>query len=161
MWIHKKLWEILKEELKYQTMLPVPETCIYRSRSSWDLTWINNEFTFWKISVQGCIFITPTSFYFYGGGNDTLSVALPGKSHRPERDTVGYGHRIIQGNSDLRLGDFSTKLSLSCSQEKEMALLQCSCIEDPRDGEPGRLHPMGVAESGTTDGWQQQQQHAE
>ena len=33
--------------------------------------------------------------------------------------------------------------SLSCFGEENGNLLQCSCLENPRDGEPGRLPSMG------------------
>ena len=33
--------------------------------------------------------------------------------------------------------------SLACFGEGNGNLLQCSCLENPRDGEPGGLPPMG------------------
>ena len=34
--------------------------------------------------------------------------------------------------------------SLSCTGEGNGNLLQCSCLENPRDGEPGELPSMGL-----------------
>ena len=48
--------------------------------------------------------------------------------------------------------------SLACIGEGNGNPLQCSCLENPRDGEPGGLPSMGRAESDTTEAMQQQQQ---
>ena len=37
----------------------------------------------------------------------------------------------------------STQVSLSCIGEGNGNPLQCSCLENPRDGEPGGLPSMG------------------
>ena len=37
--------------------------------------------------------------------------------------------------------------SLSCTGEGSGNLLQCSCLENPRDGKPGGLPSMGHTES--------------
>ena len=39
--------------------------------------------------------------------------------------------------------DWATSLSLSCIGEGNGNPLQCSCLENPRDGEPGGLPSMG------------------
>ena len=48
--------------------------------------------------------------------------------------------------------------SLSCIGEGNGNPLQCSCLENPRDGKPGGLPSMGRTESDTTEVTQQQQQ---
>ena len=42
-------------------------------------------------------------------------------------------------------------LSLSCIGEGNGNPLQCSCLENPRDGKPGGLRSMGRMESDTTE----------
>ena len=41
--------------------------------------------------------------------------------------------------------------SLSCIGERNGNPLQCSCLENPRDGEPGGLPSKGRTESDTTE----------
>ena len=48
--------------------------------------------------------------------------------------------------------------SPSCIGEGNGNPLQCSCLENPRDGKPGGLPSMGCTESDTTEATQQQQQ---
>ena len=66
-------------------------------------------------------------------------VLLPGKSH---------GWRSLEGCSPwgLRGSDMTEQLhfhfSLSCIGEGNGNPLQCSCLENPRDGEPGGLLSM-------------------
>ena len=45
--------------------------------------------------------------------------------------------------------------SLSCTGEGNGNPLQCSCLENPRDGEPGGLPSMGVTQS-----WTRLKQHS-
>ena len=47
--------------------------------------------------------------------------------------------------------------SLSCIGEGNGNPLQCSCLENPRDGKPGGLPPMGRTESHRTEATSQQQ----
>ena len=67
-------------------------------------------------------------------------VPLPGKSH---------GRRSLVGCSPWgrKESDMTERLafhfSLSCIGEGNGNPLQCSCLENPRDGEPGGLPPMG------------------
>ena len=67
-------------------------------------------------------------------------VLLPGKSH---------GWRSLEGCSPWdRWGSDTTEqlhfhFSLSCIGEGNGNPLQCSCLENPRDGEPGGLPSMG------------------
>jgi len=73
-------------------------------------------------------------------------VLLPGKSH---------GWRSLEGCSLLgRWGLDTTELlhfhfSLSCIGEGNGNPLQCSCLENPRDGEAWRAAVYGVAQSRT------------
>ena len=68
-------------------------------------------------------------------------VLLPGKSH---------GRRSLEGCSPWgRWGSDTTEqlhfhFSLSCIGEGNGNPLQCSCLENPRDGEPGGLPSMGL-----------------
>ena len=41
--------------------------------------------------------------------------------------------------------------SLSCIREGNDIPLQCSCLENPREGEPGGCHLGGLTESDTTE----------
>jgi len=43
------------------------------------------------------------------------------------------------------------RFSLSCIGEGNGNPLQCSCLENPRDGKPGELLSMGRTESDTTE----------
>ena len=67
-------------------------------------------------------------------------VPLPGKSH---------GRRSLVGCSPWGRYESDTTewlhfhFSLSCIREGNGNPLQCSCLENPRDGEPGRLPSMG------------------
>ena len=76
----------------------------------------------------------------------THSVLLPGKSH---------GRRSLVGCSPWGIGELDTTarfhfhFSLSCIGEGNGNPLQCSCLENPRDGEPGGLPSMGVSQSRT------------
>ena len=65
-------------------------------------------------------------------------VLLPGKSHG-QRSLVGYSP---WGCEEL---DTTKRLhfSLSWTGEGNDNPLQCSCLENPRDGEPGGLPSMG------------------
>ena len=68
-------------------------------------------------------------------------VLLPGKSH---------GWRSLVGSSPWGREESDTTkrphfhFSLSCIGEGNGNPLQCSCLENPRDGEPGGLPSMGL-----------------
>ena len=67
-------------------------------------------------------------------------VLLAGKSHE-QRSLVGYspwGHEESDTTEQLHF-----HFSLSCIGEGNGNPLQCSCLENPRDGEPGGLLSMG------------------
>ena len=68
-------------------------------------------------------------------------VLLPGKSHG-RRSLVGCspgGHEELDTTERLHV-----HFSLSCIGEGNGNPLQCSCLENPRDGEPGGLPSMGL-----------------
>ena len=76
-----------------------------------------------------------------GEGDGTpLQYSWPGKSH---------GQRSLAGCSPWggKESDTTERLpfhfSLSCIGEGNGNPLQCSCLENPRDGEPGGLSSMG------------------
>ena len=67
-------------------------------------------------------------------------VLLPGKSHG-QRSLVGcspWGHKESDMTEQLHF-----QFSLSCIGEGNGNPLQCSCLENPRDGKPGGLPSMG------------------
>ena len=67
---------------------------------------------------------------------------------------------MLQSMGLLRVGhDWVT--SLSCIGEGNGNPLQCSCLENPRDGGSWWAAIYGVIQSDRTEGTQQQQQHAE
>ena len=73
-------------------------------------------------------------------------VLLPGKSHR-WRSLVGYspwGHTESDTTERLHF-----HFSLSCTGEGNGNPLQCSCLENPRDGGAWRTAVYGVAQSRT------------
>ena len=63
--------------------------------------------------------------------------------------------------SQTRLSDFTLAFhfgfSLSCAGEGKGNPLQCSCLENPRDGGAWWAAVYGVAQSDTTEATQQQQ----
>ena len=68
-------------------------------------------------------------------------VLLPGKSHG-RRSLVGcspWGREELDTTERLHF-----HFSLSCIGEGNGKPLQCSCLENPRDGEPGGLPSMGL-----------------
>ena len=82
-----------------------------------------------------------------------IPVLLPGKSH---------GQRSLVGCClwDRIESDMTERLhfSLSCIGEGNGNPLQCSCLENPREGGAWWAAVYGVAESDTTEAPQQQQQ---
>ena len=67
-------------------------------------------------------------------------VLLPGKSHG-QRSLVGCGPWGLEESDTTEWLPFH--FSLSCIGEGNGNPLQCSCLENPRDGESGRLPSMG------------------
>ena len=75
-------------------------------------------------------------------------VLLPGKSHG-WRSLVGcspWGHEESDSTEQLH---FHFHFSLSCIGEGSGSPLQCSCLENPRDGEAWWAAIYGVAQSQT------------
>ena len=67
-------------------------------------------------------------------------VLLPGKSHGWRR-LVGcspWGRKELDATERLRF-----HFSLSCIGEGNGNPLQCSCLENPREGEPGGMPALG------------------
>ena len=82
-------------------------------------------------------------------------VLLPGKSHG-QRSLVGYspwGHKELDTTEQLHF-----HFSLSCIGEGNGNPLQCSCLENPRDGGAWWAAVYGFAQSDATDVTLQQQQ---
>ena len=78
--------------------------------------------------------------------------SIPEKAMAPHSSTVAWkihGRRSLVGCSPWgRWGSDTTErlhfhFSLSCIGEGNGNPLQCSCLENPRDGEPGELPSMG------------------
>ena len=65
-------------------------------------------------------------------------VLLPGKSHG-QRSLVGCSPWGCEESDPTEQLHFH----FSLTGEGNSNLLQCSCLENPRDGEPGRLPSMG------------------
>ena len=83
-------------------------------------------------------------------------ILLPGKSHG-WRSLVGCSPWGRKESDTIERPDFH--FSLSCIGEGNGNPLQCSCLENPRDGEAWWAAVYGVTESDTTDTtWRQQQQ---
>ena len=75
-----------------------------------------------------------------------IPVLLPGKSHG-RRSLVGcspWGHEDLDTTERL-----SFHFSLSCIGEGNGNPLQCSCLENPRDGEAWWAAAYGIAQSQT------------
>ena len=82
-------------------------------------------------------------------------VLLPGKSHG-RRSLVGCGPWGRKGSDMTERLHFH--LSLPCIGEGNGNPLQCSCLENPRDGGAWWAAVYGVAESDTTEATEQPQQ---
>ena len=67
-------------------------------------------------------------------------VLLPGKSHG-RRSLVGYSPWSLEESDTTEQLHFG--FSLSCIGEGNDNPLQCSCLKNPRAGEPGGLPSMG------------------
>ena len=74
---------------------------------------------------------------------------------RPSAPAPSIQYRA--SNLDWRLVSYMI-FSLSCIGEGNGNPLQCSCLENPRDGRPWWAAIYGVAQSQTRPKWQQQQQ---
>ena len=106
-----------------------------------------------KDSNQGSCPHSPTFFTLHGAGtsrkgNGNLGtpVLLPGKSHGP-RSLVGcspWGHEGLGTTERLHF-----HFSLSCIGEGNGDPLQCSCLENPRDGGAWWAAVSGVTQSRT------------
>ena len=75
-------------------------------------------------------------------------VLLPGKSHG-QRSLVGCSPRCRWGSDTTERLHFH--FSLSCIGEGNGNPLQCSCLENPRDGRAWWAAVCGVTESDTTE----------
>ena len=86
------------------------------------------------------------SLYLYRLSTQPTPVLLPGKSHG-WRSLVGcspWGHKEWDSTERLHF-----HFSLSCFGEGNGNPLQCSCLENPRDGGAGWAAVYGVAQSRT------------
>ena len=147
---YNKLWKILKE-------MGIPEhlTCLWGNlyagqeatvRAGHGTDW----FQIGKGVHQGCI-LSPYLFnicrvHHQGRWWHPTPVLLPGKSHW-WRSLVGcspWGHEELGMIEQLHF-DFS----LSCIEEGKGNPLQCSCLENPRDGGAWWAAVYGVAQSWT------------
>ena len=82
------------------------------------------------------------------------SVLLPGKSHG-QRSLVGCSPWGREESDMTEL--LHCHFSLSCIREGNGNPLQCSCLENPRDGGAWGCYLWGHIESDTTEATQQQQ----
>ena len=95
--------------------------------------------TVWSTGVKGscCLELEMTS---QRSRWHPILVLLPGKS-QGQRSLVGcspWGRKQSDMTDRLQF-----PFSLSCIGEGNGNSLQCSCLENPRDGEPGGLPSMG------------------
>ena len=76
----------------------------------------------------------------------TTPVFLPGKSYgwRSLADYSPWGHKDLDTTEQLHF-----HFSLSCIGEGNGNPLQCSCLENPRDGEAWWASVYGVTQSRT------------
>ena len=81
-------------------------------------------------------------------------VLLPGKSHG-WRSLVGCSHGVAEGRTQLSdfTFTFHFHFSLSCIGEGNGNPLQCSCLENPRDGATWWAAVYGVVQSRTRLKW--------
>ena len=102
-------------------------------------TWLS-DFTFLKLGWGG-----EESFPYGRRQWHPTPVLLPGESHG-RRTLVGcspWGHEESDTTERLPF-----RFSLSCIGEGNGNPLQCSCLENPRDGKPGGLPSMGSHRAG-------------
>ena len=138
----KEFWSIFS--LNY--ILPV---CSMISCSSKTLfSWNNSCFNYVKL-----ILILSLILLKYSQWHPT-PVLLPGKSHG-WRSLVGCSPWGGWGSDTTERLHFH--FSLSCIGEGNGNPLQCSCLENPRDGGAWWAAVYGVAQSQTRLKWQQQQ----
>ena len=86
-------------------------------------------------------------------------VLLPGKSHG-WRSVVGCSPWDRKESDTTERLHFHFHFLLSCVGEGNGSPLQCSCLENPRDGGAWWAAVYGVTESDTTEATWQQQQHS-
>ena len=103
---------------------------------------LKNHQTVYRIC---CIILIPTSWRRHW---HPTPVFLPGKSHG-RRSLVGCRP---WGREELDTTEcFHFHFSLSCIGEGNGNPLQCSCLENPRDGSQVGCHLWGRTESDTTE----------
>ena len=107
----------------------------------------------WGLTFQFSSDMLPTRhlwlnhFYFLeGNGNPLQGKSLPGKSHG-QRSLVGCSPWGLQESDTTERLHFH--FSLSCIGEGKGSPLQCSCLENPRDGGAWWAAVYGVAQSRT------------
>ena len=76
-------------------------------------------------------------------------VLLPGKSHGRRSLVQAAVHGVAEGQTQLSNFTFTFHFSLSCIGEGNGNPLQCSCLENPRDGGAWWAALYGVAQSRT------------
>ena len=114
------------------------------------LSTVNLEFQGWfvPISLRPVLRITAACAMAWRRQWQPTPVLLPGKSHG-RRSLVGcspWGREELDTTERLHF-----HFSCSCIGEGNGNPLQCSCLENPRDGKPGALPSMGRTESDTTE----------
>ena len=144
-WITKQRGKFLKR-WEYQTTLPASwEMCMQVKKQQLEL-----DIEQWTCTKLGKGYVKAVCchsvYWTYMQGTSQrrqwhpTPALLPGKSH---------GRRSLEGCSPWgRWGLDTTErlhfhFSLSCIGEGNGNPLQCSCLENPRDGDPGGLLSMG------------------
>ena len=76
--------------------------------------------------------------------SSTLAWKIPWTEEPGGLPSMGAAvHGVAKSRTQLRDITFTFLFSLSCIGEGNGSPLQCSCLENPRDGKPGGLLSMG------------------
>ena len=124
-------------------MVPQAERCGQKERQSVTVTEIPSPFLF---TPQPFVIHLHLEYLSRRRQRQPTPVLLPGKSHR-WRSLVGcspWGHKELDTTERLHF-----HFSLSRIGEGNGNPLQCSCLENPRDGEAWWAAIYGVAQSRT------------
>ena len=110
----------------------------------------------------------PLPCFVFSLGLSTISYIHSKKAMAPHSSTLAWKIPWTEDPGRLQFmgsleSDTTERLdfhfSLSCIREGNGNPLQCSCLENPRDGGAWWAAVYGVAQSDTTEATQQQQQH--
>ena len=142
-----------------QWLTPSSKSCQGLFQEEWDFRWylcLPIVSKLWGASTTHTIFFKRTNIYWPPQASSwrrqwhPTPVLLPGKSHG-WRSLVGCNPRVHQESDTTELLHFH--FSLSCIGEGNGNPLQCSCLENPRDGGAWWAAVYGIAQSRTWLKW--------